>query len=713
MTIASRRFAPIYKILNVIPLTFVLLSTFTSPASVAQENIDEDTLLMYYGDDELISVVTGSSQPIYKAPAAASVITAHEIKAMGATDLDDVLERVPGLHVSRNNILYNPIYTIRGIHADRNPQVLILINGIPLTNLFVGDRSLMWGGMPVEAIARIEIIRGPGSAVYGADAFAGVINVITKNSEDIAGTQFGARLGSFNTKDAWLLHGQEWQGLNVAFALEYHTTDGQQKIIDADAQTLSDTAFGTNASLAPGALNLQRDNFDMRIDISRDNFQLRSGWQRRRNLGTGAGIAQALDPQGRFSSDRWNFDLTYHNNEAFDNWDFTAQLSYLDSRQEVERDVILFPPGALGIFNNGIIGNPEVYERHNRISLSAFNTSFKNHIIRVGAGYYYGDLHKVKEAKNFGIDPNTGLPINPAGPLVDVSDTASIFLTEGDRKNKYIFIQDAWELASDWELTAGIRLDDYSDFGETVNPRLALVWLARHNLTSKILYGRAFRAPSFAETRNINNPVALGNPDLDPETIQTLELGFDYRYAQNVSTTLNLFYYEWEKIIDFVSDQNATTSTAQNASEQTGYGLEIEFDWAMSTDLHFLANYAFQRSTAKDTNTDAGHAPHHQFYLHGDWEFKPGWHLNPQFYWIANRKRVAGDTRPDVGDYRTFDVVLRKKSNTNTLEFALISKNLFNHDAREPSLFGETGTPIENDLPLAGRSVFAELRYSF
>ncbi|MEJ2442990.1 MAG: TonB-dependent receptor plug domain-containing protein, partial [Exilibacterium sp.] len=160
-----------------------------SEICLAQSSDDEDALLELYGDEEMISIATGQKQSIAKAPAVASVITADDILRSGATDIDDVLEMVPGLHVSRDHINYNPIYTFRGIYTSFNPQVLMLINGVPLTNLFHGDRNLMWGGMPVNGISRIEVIRGPGSAIYGADAFAGVINIITKTSGDIDETE--------------------------------------------------------------------------------------------------------------------------------------------------------------------------------------------------------------------------------------------------------------------------------------------------------------------------------------------------------------------------------------------------------------------------------------------------------------------------------------------------------------------------------------------
>jgi outer membrane receptor protein involved in Fe transport len=455
---------------------YIVLCLLMQPIvdTVAQERgEEEEALLQIYGDEEMISIATGSRRPIAKAPAVASVITAEDIKAIGATDLDEVLETVPGLHVARSFIGYNPIYTFRGIYSDFNPQVLVLINGIPTTNLFQGDRHQIWGGMPVEAIARIEVIRGPGSALYGADAFAGVINIITKTKQDIEGTEVGVRPGSFDTWDAWALHGGTWGGFDVAAILEYHDTDGQQEIIDADAQTVFDN-FDTSASLAPGPVNLQRENFDARLDVARGDWRLRAGLQRRRDWGNGAGVAQALDPNNRFASDRWNVDLTYHNPEFAENWDVTAQLSYLDTSEEVERSLVLFPPGTrlpigsdgnvnplgnLVSFPDGFIGNPEVFERHARFNVSAFYTGFERHFLRIGAGFNYGDLYKTRETKNFGpgVIDGTISPIDEM--LTDVSDTPFVFLSEGDRKNYFFFLQDEWKFANDWELTAGVRYD--------------------------------------------------------------------------------------------------------------------------------------------------------------------------------------------------------------------------------------------------------------
>ena len=712
---------------------YIILSTFIVlivpvTAVRSEEGNDEEALLSLYGDTEMISIATGRQQPITKAPAAATVITAEDIKAIGATDLDEVLETVPGLHVARSSTGYNPVYTIRGIFSDFNPQVLVMINGIPITNIYLSNRNLVWGGMPVEAIARVEVIRGPGSAIYGADAFAGVINVITKTGRDISGTRVGGRAGSFDTRDVWVLHGGSLGDFDVAMTLEYHDTDGQSETIKADGQTALDAVFGTSASLAPGPVNLQRKNLDIRFDIAQGDWRLRAGLQRRKDWGNGAGIAQALDPRNRFSSDRWNMDLTYHNPDVSENWDVKAQISYLDTSMEVDRNLVVFPPGVilpigtdgnvnpvspagLVTFSDGFIGNPEVFERHYRVNASAFYSGINQHSIRLGTGFTLSEVDKVKETKNFGpgVIDGTVSPID--GTLTDVSDTIYVFLPEDERKNYYLFAQDVWNITSNLELTAGVRYDHYSDFGNTINPRLALVWPLRHDLTAKLLYGRAFRAPSFAETKIINNPAALGNPNLDPEKIETVELDFDYRYANSLQYTLSLFSYRWDDIIQFVP--GAAGAVAENVGKQKGYGLELGVEWQPVHNLRLLGNYAFQKSRDETANQDAGNAPQHQVYLRAQWEFMPNWLFTPQINRVMDRERAPGDNRSDIGDYTMVNAVLRRTNIKKQWELAFVVRNVFDVDAREPSLSGIPAASIPNDLPLAGRNYYAELRFGF
>ncbi|GAB4346508.1 MAG: hypothetical protein Kow0089_23900 [Desulfobulbaceae bacterium] len=149
-----------------------------------------------YRSDRLLVTATGSLKPVHLAPSVATVITAEDIEKTGATTLDEVLETVPGLHVSPSGpSIFTSTWTIRGIHTSINPEVLLLINGVPVTATVEGGRVKTFN-MPVAMISRVEVVRGPGSAVHGADAFAGTINVITRDGYEVDGTRAGVRYGS-------------------------------------------------------------------------------------------------------------------------------------------------------------------------------------------------------------------------------------------------------------------------------------------------------------------------------------------------------------------------------------------------------------------------------------------------------------------------------------------------------------------------------------
>ena len=576
--------------------TFVALAlTFLGvlePAPAGAQDDASDYFKFMAEEARTMSLATGSSQPLRRAPAAGTVITAADIEAMGATDLDEVLETVPGLHVSRSASAYAPIYTLRGIRGTLgSPHVLLLVNGIPVNNVFLGDGGLIWGGLPVDDIARVEVIRGPGSALYGAEAFAGVINIVTKTAADVDGTLVGARGGSHRTRDVWALHGGKVGPVDVKAYVRAGASDGTSRTVSADNQSGLDAAFGTRASRAPGPVNAGGEAYDGSLDLAYGGWRLRGGLKQRDHVGSGAGIASALDPTGRSSSQRLIADLTYNRRFASD-WDVTAQGGFFHYREF--SDLVLFPPGAFGgAFPNGMIGNPYKWERHWRFDAAAVYTGFAGHRLRLGAGHEYSEIYKIRETKNFAL--GTGLPVF-LGSVTEASD-AAVFLRPHDRRDNYLYLQDEWDFFRDWTLTAGVRHDRYSDFGRTTNPRAALVWDATESLTLKALYGRAFRAPSFTELYNINNPVNIGNPALKPETIETMETAFVWRPRTEIQLGLNLFRYEMRDIIRLVPNADPTTgSTSRNVGGQLGRGLELEGAWDAARTVRLSGNYSYQRA---------------------------------------------------------------------------------------------------------------------
>ncbi|CAB1367808.1 conserved exported protein of unknown function [Denitratisoma oestradiolicum] len=377
----------------------------TQPALAQFE--DETELSLSFGEKSTVSIATGGQQLLSRAPAVASVITAEEIRNMGARDIDEVLAHVPGLHVSKSESISTSQYLIRGMTSTYNPQVLMLMNGVPMTSVYLGNRTDFGTSLPVENISRIEVIRGPGSALYGADAFSGVINITTKSAREIGGTRYGIGLGSFRTHDLWAQYGGELGGIEVASYLRVGRTNGQRRSIDADAQTALDAALGTRASLAPGEIHEGYGAIDGQLDMNYANWRLRLGYRLRDDVETGPGTADALDPVGRGKSERYTADLIWRDIQFRPDWDVTAQINFMDQANTVPTPLRLFPAGAFGAacgfpcYPEGMIGAPSKWERALRTSANASYSGWQDHRLRFGLGHDVQQIYRVKEFKNF------------------------------------------------------------------------------------------------------------------------------------------------------------------------------------------------------------------------------------------------------------------------------------------------------------------------
>lgn len=686
-------------------MTLLLLGALYAQLVSAQVVADDDDLLQVYGDATMVSIATGSPQTLRRAPAIATVITAEDIAAMGATDLDEVLEAVPGLHVNRGANSYLPVYSIRGIFSQYNPQVLVMQNGVPVTTLFIGSKGNIWGGYPLEHIARIEVIRGPGSALHGADAFSGVINIITKSAAEARGTEVGLRSGSFATRSAWVQHGGKLGAVDVAAYLRVGSSEGFTETISADAQTRLDRIFGTRASLAPGPVRSGYDAVDGNLDVGMDKWRAHLGYKFRENVGVGAGIASALDPVGRERSERITGDLSWTDPQVSKDWGLGFVGSYLAYAQIIPVPLQLFPPGANlggGVSPTGFLGAPETWERQFRLSAFVTYAGFEQHSLRFGLGHDDLDLYKTAERRNFNYSATGALVPLAGGAVADFSNS-NPFMFPHRRWIDYAYAQDEWRFAKDWTLTSGLRHDNYSDFGGTTNPRVALVWDASLDVTAKLMAGRAFRAPSFNEVYSITNPVALGNPNLVPETVTTVEAAVAWQARRDLQLNLSLFRYDMKDTIRLVNGAYANTGAFH------GDGGELEAVWEASRDLHLTANYAWQVSVDDAARHDAGYAPQHHVYARGEWRFAGNWMLGGQLNWVADRKRAVGDLRPQIADYTTVDLSLRLAAKPQQWSVALGVRNLFNANVREPSV--APGTALPNDLPMAPFSVYLQATY--
>lgn len=691
-----------FRILSAVALSLAAGTGHAEPVHLSRADL-WDLSLEQLMQVEISSVATGTRLPRALAASSVTVISRADIDAMGATDLDEVLESVPGLHVTRSDQVFFGRYVIRGIASAANAEILLMINGIPVKTLFTGTRSPLWAGMPLKSVERIEVIRGPGSALYGADAFAGVINIHTRGAAEIVNNEAGVRAGSFDTWGGWVQQAITTDTLAIGLTAEYEDSNGQQEIIQRDAQSLFDSLTGTNASLAPGRVNTGRQASDLRLDVQAQQWQWRVGYQLRDNIGTAAGIAQALDPWGLYEGERFNTDFTWNAPLPNDDWELQTQLSFYHHHQKVIRDSRLFPPGTNlggGVFPDGMIGNPSYQEDQARADLRIAYHGWNNHIIRLGAGEFWGDIYKVTEFKNF---DGSFAPL-PEG-LVDVSDTDAAFLKENQRTASHVYLQDEWQISATTALTTGVRFDHYSDFGDTTNPRVALVHEWRSGLSSRISYGRAFHAPTFVDLYASNNPVRLGNPDLQPETIDTWELAVHHQLLSTFNYGLTLYQH---RIDDAISVADGQTT---NRGGLKGHGGELEFNWQVTDDWRLLGHYGQQQSRNRTTGEDVGEAPEQKAYLRSQWQLAPLWQWTAELLWVGKQPRAAGDARSPLQDYTTLNLSVARNDIAGLFDLRVTARNLLDANVRESSPGPSapfTTAFVPGDFPMAGRAVMVE-----
>lgn len=608
---------------------------------------------------ETVSISTQTKQQLSRAPSVVSVITADDILATGATNLMEILNSVPGVYIKTNLFGFKPLITFRGA---KPANVLTMVNGASARDL-VWSHSIFWKGMPVNMIERIEVIRGPGSALFGSDASAGVINVITRTAGKIVQSEAGVRAGSFDSQAGWLRHGTNWNGFDIAFTADVSHTDGHSPFIARDR-------IGT----PPQHASYGWDNQDLHLSIGKGNWRLLADSTQHRNVAIGLTGAAILDPLTRANESQTSLALFYGNEAFAKDWGLNAELRYRDIDYSSGNGFWERPPGPgqnLNELNSA--------ERRLNFEVSALYKGIHGHTLRFGGGHIWHDLYFVRQLIN-------SVPGN--------------FAPEQTRKNGYLFAQDTWGFAAGWELTAGARYDHYSDFGGTLNPRLALVWQTTPRLTTKLMYGEAFRVPTYLELYS-QTAANVPNPALRPEISKTWDLAFSWLATRDLRLGLTLYHFDQRDIIT----PDPATNKFENFGRLTSRGLELEAQWQATRTLRIAGN--LNRISQAESDLRELSVPPQQAYLRADWAFLPKWHWNVQANWFDKRWLPPGDPRTPSGAYTLADTTLRHFHGSEW-EFAASIRNLFDKDAREYS-----STRLPDNLPLPRRNFYAEVKYKF
>jgi len=699
--------------------------------TILHANISREVeLLQSLSLEELmeVKISTGTSKLLRDAPSTVSIITAEDIKRIGARTVAEALETIPGLHISPSTSqLPDNIYTFRGIKTTLGPQVLMLIDSERITFYNIGSR-ITGLKIPSSSVKRIEIIRGPGSALYGADAFSGVINIITKKGEDTEGVKVGSNFGSYNETQNWL----QWAHIGDGYIAGLYfnilqSGNDKDRVVQSDLQTVFDSLFGTSASNAPYHLQTDYDIINFNADFKVGDLSMGLwGWINR-DMGLGAGISNALDNNGYYDTTQIMARFKY--DKSFTNFKTNTRLSLLYNN--FKDYFTIFPAGAklpinrnsnldfsmsgnpptldneLYTFTDGLLGNPKNTERIINFETALLYEEIKKHKIRFLTGFNYINT-RAKATQNFGpgiLDLNQKIV---SGQLFDTTDTPATYIPDAERAVIYAGIQDEYKINDRLELTLGLRYDHYNDVGSTLNPRVSLVWHTKDDLTTKLIYGRAFRAPSFSELYSKNNPVTLGSESLKPEVINSVELALEHRSSSIWHNSLNLYRYKVTDYARYVPESiDSSVLVARNNGHQRGYGLEYQTNLQVAENVSITANYAYVNT--KDENGYVADVAAHQAYAQLNFDILPHLKFSNQLFYIGSKDRVQVDPRGKTPSFTLVNGTIRYIFDTIDTEASLSLYNMFDKKYVMPS---PSGT-IAGDYPMSGRSFSVQLQYRF
>ena len=609
-----------------------------------------------------VTTVSRGESTIGKSPAAAFVITTEMIRRSGATSIPEVLRMVPGLQVARIDS-HRWAIGVRGFNQEFSNKLLVMIDGRAVYSpLFSGVRWDQHDPM-LEDIERIEVVRGPAAALWGANAVNGVINIISKSARDTQGTL---------VTGGW---GNEEPGFG---AIRFGGMMGEEIFYRAyaKAQSLGDTKF-PDGSASEDAWKRFQAGF--RIDAypnGENRFTLQGdvGFGEPRELfnpfGTTAIVPDTIRHLTANVLGRWTRTLGPDS-------DFTLQAYYDFSKREV--------------FNQT--------ER-----LGTFDLDFQHHL-RLG----------VRHALTWG----GGYRIT----MDDIVFAAPISFDERYRNIHLgrLFLRDDIKLVDErLTLTLGSQIEYYSFSGFDYQPTGRLTWTPTARQTAWAAVSRALRTPSRADndlrvTTAIPPTSILPNTDLNPERVHSYELGYRAQLHERFSVDLAVFYSDYDRLRSREILAPGVTMRDEKIHGET-YGGEIALSWQPTGWWHLRAAYSYlqiQLHNARDgtdattTRLDEGRNPEHQASLHSSWDITRSVNLDATVRYVDQLRSVA--PFPDIPSYVELDLRLAWRPHPN-LELAVVGLNLLDSSHPEflPGAFGFLGQPRE--IP---RGVYGMLTWRF
>lgn len=558
----------------------VLGVCFAVSSAAAQNQADTDLMSLSIEDLARVKVYSASRhlEEARQAPSAVSVITAQEIRRYGWRTLGEALRSLRGFYTA-----YDRQYSYLGVRGflrpgDYNSRILVLVNGHRI-NENVYDSAPMGTEFPIDLdlIDRIEVVRGPGSSLFGTNAIFGVINVITRQPNSERGVEVSGDTSSFLGR----------RGRITAFGRQGRLSGLVSGTLYRDPGA-SDLYFPEFAS--PETNNGYAHNMDggragyAFADVMYGNFRLQADWlDRKKKYPTASYGAIFNDPADQIEETRGYVDASYHHS--------------LSPQTEVELR--------------------SYYDVYKYMGSGSFYEPGAGKSIGIGraradwAGAEANLNRQIgKQRITFGGTYESSFDINQHNYAVGQPDffqsKKSSWLAAGYGEMELHFIPKV-------TVSAGARLDWFSTFGGAVSPRVAVIYSPNPRTSLKYIFGRAFRAPNAYEEYYVDNITVTTPPEsLKPESIQSHELVLEHSLKPWLSLTADAYYNQLEKLIDQVPDPGSGLSYFVNQGRVQSKGLEFEAQAQNNAGLGARASYAFSSAQNEALQAALANSPSHQ-----------------------------------------------------------------------------------------------------
>ncbi|MFZ5863703.1 MAG: TonB-dependent receptor plug domain-containing protein [Nitrospirota bacterium] len=518
-------------------------------------------------------------QAVAEAPSSVSIVTADEIQKYGYRTLADILRSVRGFFVT-----YDRNYSYVGVRGfgrpgDYNTRVLFLLDGHRLNdNVYDGALLGTDGLLDVDLIKQVEIIRGPSSSLYGTSAFFGVINIVTKRGRDVAPVEASAEVASLDTHKARLTYGKRFvRGPELLVSGTWYDSEGNPRLLFPE---LNNPA--TNNGVAE---RVDADQFGSGfVKLGINDLTLHGGYSSRTKVIPTASYGSVFnDPRTRTVDARGFLELTY--DHQWDARSSTKVRLFYDSTSY--RGDYAFDYASSGDPPNVVINHDTAEGRWWGGEVTMAWALGRTHRVLLGAEYK-GDLEL--EQRNY--------------------DVAVYVADKRRAANWALYVQDEVVLSKRLLLNVGVRHDQHDNtFGGTTSPRLAVIYTAQSDMTLKLLYGQAFRAPTFYELYYQDSLAQKANPDLDPEMMTSTELVVERSLTDHLLGIVSFFHYRIDDLISFETDPSDGLLVFRNAETIETNGMEIELDGRWRNGLEGRVSYAYQHSENQQTEEPLTNSP--------------------------------------------------------------------------------------------------------